>query len=160
MTTRPESRKRMSSSRPVLLVEDNPIDLDFTLRAFRENKVANPVLICRDGAEALDFINLHSHPDDLMLPIVVLLDLGLPKVDGIEVLRQARQHPVWKRIPFVVLTTSSEDSDISSAYDLGVNSYIVKPVSFASFTEVFKLIKAYWLLTNEPPFGSGTRGIP
>ena len=82
----------------------------------------------------------------------MLLDLRLPKVDGIDVLRQARQHPVWKQIPFVVVTTSRENADISRAYELGVNSYIVKPVDFSAFAEVVKQIKFYWLLTNEPPF--------
>ena len=89
---------------------------------------------------------------------MVLLDLRLPKVDGIEVLREARQHAVWKRIPFVVLTTSRENSDIARAYELGVNSYIVKPVDFVAFAEVVKQIKFYWLLTNEPPFPDADGG--
>jgi CheY-like chemotaxis protein len=160
VTTQPDSNPLASLVRPILLVEDNPMDIDFSLRAFEDNRIANPVVICRDGEEALDFIHAHPAADDLRLPVVVLLDLGLPKVDGIEVLRQARQHPVWKKIPFVVLTSSREDSDISGAYELGVNSYIVKPVSFIAFAEVVKHIKAYWLLTNEPPFGSRIQGTP
>jgi two-component system, response regulator len=139
-------------ARPILVVEDNPMDLDFMLRAFEEHGVLNPVVVCRDGDEALEFIAAHAKADDASLPLLVLLDLRLPKVDGIDVLREARQHPVWKQIPFVVVTTSRENSDISRAYELGVNSYIVKPVDFAAFTEVVKQIKFYWLLTNEPPF--------
>jgi CheY-like chemotaxis protein len=139
-------------ARPILVVEDNPMDLDFLLQAFEEHGVLNPVQICRDGEEALRFIANHPSPDDPNLPLLALLDLRLPKVDGIEVLREARQHPVWKQIPFVVVTTSRENVDISKAYELGVNSYIVKPVDFPAFAEVVKQIKFYWLLTNHPPF--------
>ncbi len=128
------------------------MDLDLMLQAFEEHGVINPVSICRDGEEALAFFDAHATPDDEMLPLLVLLDLRLPRVDGIEVLRAARQHPVWRRIPFVVLTTSRENQDVSRAYELGVNSYIVKPVDFAAFAEVVRQIKCYWLLTNEPPF--------
>jgi len=146
---------RPTRARPILVVEDNPMDLDFMLQAFEEHGVLNPVLVCRDGEEALHFIAVHTKPTDPSLPLLVLLDLRLPKVDGIDVLRQARQLPVWKQIPFVVVTTSREDVDISRAYELGVNSYIVKPVDFPSFAEVVKQIKFYWLLTNEPPFPGG-----
>tara|TARA_R110001592_G_scaffold91754_1_gene268202 strand:+ start:12173 stop:12637 length:465 start_codon:yes stop_codon:yes gene_type:complete len=143
-----------SSLRPILVVEDNDMDLDFCLQAFEENAVANPVIACRDGEEALQFIDAHPSFEDRLFPLLVLLDLRLPKVDGIDVLRHAREHPVWKQVPFVILTTSRESTDISTAYDLGVNSYIVKPVDFGSFTEVVKSIKMYWVLTNEPPFSS------
>ena len=139
-------------ARPILVVEDNPMDLDLMLQAFEEHGVINPVHVCRDGEEALAFIADHCTPPDPRLPLLVLLDLRLPKVDGIEVLRQARQQPVWKQIPFVVVTTSRENSDITRAYELGVNSYIVKPVDFSAFANVVKQIKFYWLLTNEPPF--------
>ena len=91
-------------------------------------------------------------PNDWQVPILVLLDLRLPKVDGIEVLRQARKHPVWRQVPIVVLTTSRENKDIEAAYEMGINSYIVKPVDFLAFIEMVKTIKVYWLLTNEPPF--------
>ena len=138
-------------ARPILLVEDNPMDLDLTLQAFKEHGVANPILACRDGEEALRYMEEHQSPTDCCVPILVLLDLRLPKIDGIEVLREARKHPVWKQIPIVVLTTSRENRDIEAAYQLGVNSYIVKPVDFLSFAEVVKTIKVYWLLTNEPP---------
>jgi CheY-like chemotaxis protein len=148
----------MTWVRSILLVEDNPMDVDLTLRAFEEHSVANPVVVCRDGEEALQYMEVHGSPTDTRLPILVLLDLRLPKVDGIEVLRIAREHPVWKQIPIVVLSTSRENADIDAAYGLGVNSYIVKPVDFLAFAEVVKNIKVYWLLTNQPPFrDSGTR---
>ena len=141
--------------RPILLVEDNAMDIDLSLQAFQEHGVANPILVCRDGEEALRYIEEHSQPTDSQIPILVLLDLRLPKIDGLEVLREARQHPVWKQVPIVILTTSRENKDIEAAYQLGVNSYIVKPVDFAAFAEVVKTIKMYWLLTNEPPFTEG-----
>ena len=146
------TRRTSTRARPILVVEDNPMDLDFMLQAFEEHGVLNPVSVCRDGEEALQFVAAHTAADDPELPLLVLLDLRLPKVDGIEVLRQARQHPVWRQVPFVVVTTSRENSDISRAYDLGANSYVVKPVDFAAFANVVKQIKCYWLLTNEPPF--------
>jgi CheY-like chemotaxis protein len=155
-----KTRRLPARARPILVVEDNPMDLDFMLQAFEEHGVLNPVEICRDGEEALAFVAAHRTPDDPSLPLLVLLDLRLPKVDGIDVLRQARQHPVWKQIPFVVVTTSRENTDISRAYELGVNSYIVKPVDFAAFTEVVKQIKFYWLLTNEPPFPDAAGRLP
>jgi CheY-like chemotaxis protein len=145
-----------SATRPILLVEDNPMDVDLTLQVFEDHAVLNPIAVCRDGEEALRYMEMHNVPEDAGLPIVVLLDLRLPKVDGIEVLRQARQHPIWKQIPIVVITTSRENQDIETVYQLGVNSYIVKPVDFATFVEVVKTIQVYWLLTNEPPFP--TRG--
>ncbi len=154
-----ESGMRSPRVRSILVVEDNCMDLDFLLQAFEEHVVRNPVLVCRDGEEALEFIHSHATSDDASLPMLVLLDLRLPKVDGIEVLRQARQHPVWRQIPFVVITTSREDADISRAYDLGANSYIVKPVDFGAFAVVVKQIKFYWLLTNEPPFPNLNEGL-
>jgi len=138
--------------RPILLVEDNPMDLDLALKAMKEQGTTNPILVCRDGEEALEFIEAHKAQDDPDLPLIVLLDLRLPKVDGIEVLSQARQDPLWKKIPFIVLTTSRENSDIDRAYELGVNSYLVKPVDFPSFSELTKKLQLYWVLTNEPPF--------
>ena len=141
-----------SPLRPILVVEDSDMDLDFCMQAFDEHAIANPVIVCRDGDEAIQFIDAHPASDDPRLPLLVLLDLRLPKVDGMEVLRHARQHPVWKQIPFIILTTSRENSDIGTAYQIGVNSYIVKPVDFVSFAKVVKRIKLYWILTNEPPF--------
>ena len=141
-----------SSLRPILVVEDSDMDLDFCMQAFDEHAIANPVIVCRDGDEAMQFIDAHPTSDNPRLPLLVLLDLRLPKVDGMEVLRHARQHPVWKQVPFIILTTSRENSDIGTAYQIGVNSYIVKPVDFVSFAKVVKRIKLYWILTNEPPF--------
>jgi CheY-like chemotaxis protein len=138
--------------RPILLVEDNPMDVDLTVQAFDEHSVSNPIVVCRDGEEALQYMDLHHLAEDLQVPILVLLDLRLPKVDGIEVLREARSRAVWNQVPIVVLTTSRENCDIAAAYELGVNSYIVKPVEFLAFAELAKTIKVYWLLTNEPPF--------
>lgn len=160
MKTADKTHAVVSLSRPILLVEDNAMDVDLALQSFEENSIVNPVVVCRDGEEAFAYMLKYATPHDRGLPIVVLLDLRLPKVDGISVLRQARQHPVWKQIPFIVLTTSSESTDISRAYELGANSYIVKPVNFAAFAEVVKNIKAYWLLINEPPFGEHNRRRP
>lgn len=138
--------------RPILLIEDNPMDVDLTLEAFREQGVENPVNVCRDGEEAMRYLATHRCASDAGLPVLVLLDLRLPKVDGIEVLRYARSDEVWRQIPVIVLTTSRETADIATAYGLGVNSYIVKPVDFLEFTDVVEAIKKYWLLLNEPPF--------
>lgn len=140
------------SARPILVVEDNPMDLDLMLQALAEHGVANLVVACRDGEEALRYMREHRSPSDGQLPAVVLLDLKLPKVDGIGVLQQARTDPIWCQVPFVVMTTSRENRDIEAAYQLGVNSYIVKPVDYPAFMDVVKSIKMYWLLTNEPPF--------
>lgn len=139
-------------ARPILLVEDNPMDVDLTIQAFEQHSVANPIHVCRDGEEAIQYMEAHGLATDSQLPILVLLDLRLPKVDGIEVLRQVRNHSVWQQIPTVVLTTSRENGDIEAAYKLGVNSYVVKPVDFVAFAEVVRTIKMYWLLTNEPAF--------
>jgi CheY-like chemotaxis protein len=138
--------------RPILMVEDNDMDLDLCMQAFREHAIANPLVSCRDGEEAIQYIDTHGDPADLQLPVIVLLDLRLPKIDGIDVLRHAREHPIWRQVPFIVLTTSREDSDIGAAYRLGVNSYIVKPVDFVAFSDVAKRIEMYWVLTNVPPF--------
>lgn len=128
------------------------MDLDFCMQAFEEQDIANPVITCRDGEQALKFIDAHLTPDDPEFPMLVLLDLHLPKVNGIEVLRYARQHPVWELVPFVALTTSRENSDIDTIYEIGANSYIVKPLDFSSFCDVVKQIKMFWLQTSESPF--------
>lgn len=143
MNTSPETRDSVPLVRPILLVEDNPMDIDLTLQAFEEHSVVNPVVICRDGEEAQGYIQAHAGPEDSQLPIIVLLDLRLPKVDGIEVLRHARQHPVWKQVPIIVMTTSRENTDIEAAYEMGVNSYLVKPVDFAAFAGLVKTIQVY-----------------
>ncbi len=138
-----------SSSRPILLVEDNPQDLDLTLRAFQRRNLANPIQVARDGQEALDFIPRWEAGETP--PLVVLLDLKLPRVDGLEVLRHLRATPVSATLPVVVLTSSSEDRDVQTAYQLHANSYIVKPVDFDKFMEVAAQIELYWCLINHPP---------
>mgnify|MGYP001764951963 FL=1 len=135
---------------PILLVEDNPMDLDLTLRAFSKKKFSNQVHIARDGEEALAFIPRWEAGE--ALPAVILLDINLPKVNGLEVLRQLKAHERFRRIPVVVLTSSREDKDLKTAYDLGVNSYIEKPVSFSKFMEVAEQIELYWCVLNERPF--------
>ncbi len=135
---------------PLLLVEDNPMDLDLTLRAFSKKKFSNQVHIARDGEEALAFIPRWEAGE--ALPAVILLDINLPKVNGLEVLRQLKAHERFRRIPVVVLTSSREDKDLKTAYDLGVNSYIEKPVSFNKFMEVAEQIELYWCVLNERPF--------
>ena len=131
---------------PILLVEDNPVDLDLTLRAFAKRKLSNPVHVARDGAEALSWIPRWEAGEPR--PALILLDLKLPKVDGLEVLRQLKMHPALRVLPVVVLTTSSEDVDMQQAYRLGANSYIVKPVDFDKFMEVAAQVELYWCVLN------------
>lgn len=138
----------------VLLVEDNPHDAELALRALRKNQLANAVVHVADGAEALDFLyarNAFSERRKMNRPKLVLLDLKLPKVDGLEVLRTLKADPELRPIPVVVLTTSREESDLMTSYDLGVNSYIVKPVDFPKFVDAIQQLGFYWLLINEPP---------
>lgn len=137
----------MSLYPPILLVEDNPLDVDLTLRAFQRRKLLNSVLVARDGEEALAWIPRWESAE--IQPAVILLDLNLPRVDGLTVLRTLKEHAVLCRIPVVVLTTSKEDRDIQAAYDLGVNSYIVKPVGFDNFMDVAQHIELYWCVLNE-----------
>lgn len=147
-----------ASLRPLLLVEDNPMDVELALQAFEDHHVAHPIVVSRDGEEALRYIAAHSAGNDPSLPVLTLLDLRLPKVDGLDVLRAARRHPTWKLVPFVVLTTSREDSDVRTAYELGVNAYLVKPADFGQFGEVVRLIKMFWLHTNQAPTKGGASG--
>ncbi|MEQ1560307.1 MAG: response regulator [Methyloglobulus sp.] len=139
----------MQTNPPILLVEDNPVDVDLTLRAFARCKLANPVLVARDGEEALAWIPRWESGETK--PVVILLDLNMPRVDGLTVLKALKAHPGTKDIPVVILTTSKEDRDISKAYELGVNSYIVKPVDFDNFMEVAQQIELYWCVYNELP---------
>ncbi len=134
---------------PILLVEDNPLDVDLTLRAFKKRNLTNPIQIARNGEEALDFIPKWDAGEPI--PVVILLDLKMPKVDGLEVLDVLKKHEKYKTIPVVVLTTSSDSLDVKKAYDLGANSYIVKPVNFDNFVEVASQIELYWNVLNEPP---------
>ena len=131
----------------ILLVEDNPDDEKLTLRALKKNNIANPILVARDGQEAVNYL----FDPAKTLPAVVLLDLKLPKIGGLEILKRARADERTKRIPIVVLTSSKEDTDLVASYNLGCNSYIRKPVDFVQFTEAVKQLGLYWLLLNEPP---------
>lgn len=135
--------------RPILLVEDNPVDVDLTRRAFARGRLANPIEVARDGEEALAW--RERWEAGAPLPVVILLDLKLPKLDGIEVLRALKAHPRYSTIPVVVLTSSDEDRDVKTAYALGVNSYIVKPVDFDRFMEVASHVNLYWGVMNNPP---------
>lgn len=134
---------------PILLVEDNPMDLDLTLRAFNKRRFINAIEVARDGEEALAYVARWDAGEPI--PAVILLDINMPKVNGLEVLEQLKRHPVYRRIPVVVLTSSREDRDLATAYDLGVNSYIEKPVSFSKFMEVAEQIELYWCVLNERP---------
>jgi CheY-like chemotaxis protein len=138
----------------ILIVEDNPDDLDMALHALRKINLVNNIRVARDGVEALDFIfcrGSHSARKIENGPKVVLLDLKLPKVDGLEVLRTMKSDPRTKHIPVVVLTSSQEQSDVIESYHLGVNSYIVKPVNFEAFAKAVQELGMYWLLLNQPP---------
>jgi len=138
----------------VLLVEDNPDDLDMALRALRKAHLANRIQVARDGAEALEFIfgtGAHTGRKVENGPRVILLDLKLPKIDGLEVLREVKSDPRTKMIPVVVLTSSKEQPDVVECYNLGVNSYIVKPVNFERFASAVAELGMYWLLLNHPP---------
>jgi hypothetical protein len=138
----------MIMNQPILLVEDNPVDLDLTLRAFSARKLTNPIQIARDGEEALAYIEKWEKGD--AVPVVILLDLKLPKINGLEVLEVIKKHPIFKTIPVVVLTTSSESADVKTSYELGANSYILKPVDFDKFIEVARQIELYWSVLNKP----------
>lgn len=148
----------MTVSFPILLVEDNEADVELTLRAFRRRKLSNPVAVARDGEEALDYVHGRgAFAGQAPLPGIVLLDLRLPKMDGIDVLREMKAHPRYRAVPVVVLTTSEEDRDITTSYELGAASYIVKPVEFDKFLAVVERIDLYWLLTNVPHPSVGGR---
>ena len=143
-----------NNSVEILLVEDNPQDLELALRALRKANLTNRILIARDGAEALDFVcceGAHACRKIEDSPKVILLDLKLPKVDGLEVIRRIKGDPRTRSIPVVVLTSSKEQSDVVESYKFGVNSYIVKPVSFEHFAEAVQQLGMYWLLLNQPP---------
>ncbi len=138
----------------ILLVEDNPDDVDLTLRAFQRNNITNPVIVAKDGVEALAYLRgtgTHAGRDTTELPVVVMLDLNLPKMNGMEVLKNIRQDEPTRLIPVVILTSSVEQKDVVEGYKLGANSYIQKPVDFEQFVEAVKLLGLYWTLWNETP---------
>lgn len=134
-------------SRPILLIDDNPMDVELAQRAFQSNRLTNPIEVARDGEEALSWIPRWEAGESK--PVLILLDINMPKVNGFEVLRGLRDHPVSANIPVVVLTTSTTERDIEAAYDCGANSYIVKPVDFDKFREVAGRIQSYWTVLNQ-----------
>jgi two-component system response regulator len=138
----------------ILLVEDNPDDVELTLRAFRKSKIANEIVVAHDGVEALDYLfatGEHAGRDNSPLPQLVLLDLKLPRIDGLQVLERIRANPKTKLMPVVILTSSTEQPDLKTSYSLGANSYIRKPVDFQEFVVAVSRIGLYWLLLNQPP---------
>jgi two-component system response regulator len=142
------------SDKIILLVEDNPDDVALTLRALKKNHIVNEVVVARDGEEALEYLTAtgrHAGRAVAVLPQVILLDLKLPKLGGLEVLRAIRANPQTRLLPVVVLTSSSEEPDIIASYDLGANSYIRKPVDFNQFLEAVRQLGLYWLLLNQAP---------
>ena len=144
----------MMADKIILLVEDNPDDEKLTLRALHKNNVGNEVVVAHDGVEALDYLlgsGAHGGNNSNVLPQVVLLDLKLPKLDGLEVLRRLRAHERTKLLPVVILTSSNEEQDRIAGYSLGANSYVRKPVDFNQFMEAARQLGLYWLVLNEPP---------
>jgi two-component system response regulator len=138
----------------ILLVEDNPDDVELTLRALKKNNILNKVIVAKDGVDALDYLfgtGMYAGRDMKELPVVILLDLKLPKIDGLELLKMIRQDGRTKLIPVVILTSSAEQQDVINGYSLGANSYIRKPVEFNQFVEAMRFLGLYWLLWNEPP---------
>jgi CheY-like chemotaxis protein len=149
------------SSKIILLVEDNPDDVMLTLRALKASDIVSEVVVARDGAEALDYLfgtGAYTSREMSVMPQVILLDLKLPKVDGLEVLRRLRADERTKLLPVVVLTSSDEERDIIDSYDLGANSYVRKPVAFTQFGEAVRQLGLYWLILNEPPLGRHRAG--
>ena len=149
----------MNQKRSILLVEDNPDDEELTLRALERNLIANEVIVAHDGEEAIDFIfgrGAWAGRDPADLPALILLDLNLPKLDGLGVLRQIRADVRTRRAPVVILTSSSEQQDLVRSYDLGANSYIRKPVEFDGFVEAVRQLGLYWLVLNEMPIPVAT----
>jgi CheY-like chemotaxis protein len=146
------------NSRILLLVEDSPSDIKLTRRALQQSRITNRLVVAEDGVEALDYLfatGAHAGRDVGDLPSLILLDLKLPRVDGMEVLRKIRADERTRRLPVVILTSSQEEQDIIASYDLGANSYIRKPVDFTQFAEAVRQLGLYWLVVNEPPPEAG-----
>ena len=138
----------------ILLVEDNPDDITLTLRALKKNNIVNEVVVAKDGVEALDYLfgtGMYEGRDTSVMPVVTLLDLKLPRIDGLEVLKRVRENERTKLIPIVILTSSKEENDLINGYSLGANSYIRKPVDFNQFSEAIRELGLYWIVLNESP---------
>lgn len=153
---RPEEERERNVKtdiRTILLAEDNPNDAELTLAAFEENRLLNEVVVTRDGEQTLDFLYRRNRYADRAggAPALILLDLKMPKIDGLEVLRTIKGDPRLKSIPVVVLTSSRQEQDLVQSYDLGVNAYVVKPVDFREFVEAVKALGGFWAVVNEPP---------
>lgn len=145
-------------SKTILLIEDNPDDEKLTLRAFKRNNMLNPIAVARDGIEALDFLfarGAHADRAGKPLPALIILDLKLPKLDGLAVLKAVRGNEHTRHVPIVVLTSSKEDEDLMQSYALGANSYVRKPVDFAEFMEAARVLGIFWLMLNHPPPARG-----
>jgi CheY-like chemotaxis protein len=148
----------MNSLKPILLVEDSAMDIELTLSALEDSHLANRVVVLRDGSEALDYLRAHAQNGSDGYPAVVLLDIKMPKVSGIEVLRTIKADPDLKFVPVVMLTSSREGPDMTECYDLGANGYVVKPVDFAEFFEAVKAVGKFWAVVNEPPEHAQLKG--
>lgn len=149
----------MNGSSAILLVDDNPDFVELAKRAFSKSKIMNPIIVAEDGVEALDYLfctGTYEDREPKDNPVLILLDLKLPRLNGLEVLARIRHEPKTKLIPVVILTTSSEDQDISKAYSLGCNSYLRKPVDFSKLSEALQHTGLYWLVHNQPPDPKGT----
>jgi two-component system response regulator len=141
-------------NKTILLVEDNPDDVKLTLRAFKRSKMLNPIVVARDGVEALDFLfarGAYAARAGTPLPTLIILDLKLPRLDGLGVLKAVRGDERTRLIPVVILTSSKEEQDLAQGYSLGANSYVRKPVDFAEFLEAVRVLGIFWLMTNQPP---------
>lgn len=149
----------MKNLKRILLVEDSLKDIDLTMAALEEHNLANKVDVARDGAEALEYLYRRGQfaNRDALQPVVVLLDIKMPKVNGIEVLRQMKTDPALKHVPVVMLTSSKEEPDLAACYDLGVNAYVVKPVDFQQFVDAVKQVGAFWAVLNEAPPGDAPK---
>lgn len=149
----------MNILKPILLVEDSAKDIELTLAALEDSHLANRIVVLRDGSEALAYLSVHNNAADESFPAVLLLDIKMPKVSGIEVLRAIKSNPTLKHVPVVMLTSSRDGPDLNECYELGANGYVVKPVEFSEFFEAVKALGKYWAVVNEPPAVDVRQGI-